>query len=55
MTERESPTAARLPLDTEAILWVAALDRLPIEERIEWVATMLKRIDAIDAARAEAE
>jgi hypothetical protein len=40
-----------LPLDTEAVLWVAALDRVPIEERIEWVAEMKRRVGEINAER----
>lgn len=40
------------PLDIEGALWVAALDRVPIEERIEWVAKIMARVDEINAARA---
>jgi hypothetical protein len=39
-------------LDNAGILWVAALDRVPIEERIEWVETVLARVDEINAQRA---
>lgn len=41
-------------LNAEAVLWVAALDRVPIEERIEWVAAMHARIAQINAQRTEA-
>jgi hypothetical protein len=34
-------------------LWVAALDRVPIEERIEWVKSMTARVAAINAKRQE--
>jgi len=42
---------ARPPLDAEGVLWVAALDRVPIEERVEWVKTMAARVAEINAAR----
>jgi hypothetical protein len=34
-------------LDAEAVLWVAAIDRVPIEERVEWVKKMLAQINAV--------
>lgn len=40
------------PLDTAGILWLAAIDRVPILERIEWVAMMEKRVAEINARRA---
>lgn len=40
------------PLDIEAVLWVAALDRVPIEERIEWVTTLKRRVEQINEQRA---
>lgn len=40
------------PLDSEAVLWVAALDRVPIRERVEWVAVMKRQVDEINAERA---
>lgn len=41
------------PLDAEGVLWVAALDRVPIEERIAWVKKMLKQVEEINAGRAK--
>lgn len=40
------------PLDTAGILWVAALDRVPIEERVAWVEAMQERVAEINAKRA---
>lgn len=44
--------AGLAPLDTKAILWVAAMDRVPIEERVEWVKKMAARVAEINAVRA---
>lgn len=38
-------------LDTEGVLWVAAIDRVPIAERIAWVKEMLARVEQINAMR----
>ena len=38
----------------DVILWLAAIDRVPIEERIEWVATLKARYEEIAADRADA-
>jgi hypothetical protein len=35
------------------ILWLAALDRVPIGERIEWVAKMLARYARVKKHREE--
>lgn len=43
---------ALAPLDVTAILWVAALDRVSIEERVEWVQAMEARVREINATRA---
>lgn len=40
------------PLDTEGVLWVAALDRVPIEERIEWVRKQTEHVARINQERA---
>lgn len=40
------------PLDVAGILWVAAIDLLPISERIAWVKRMEQRVADINAARA---
>jgi hypothetical protein len=50
---RENLTAAQglPPLDTEGILWVAAIDLLPIEKRIEWVKTMTERVAYLNTMR----
>lgn len=42
------------PLDAEGVLWVAALDRVPIEDRIGWVKEMLNRVEQINTLRREA-
>ena len=42
------------PLDAEGVLWLAALDRVPIEERIEWVASMMRAVERINAERLRA-
>ena len=47
-----SPTDGLPPIGVEGALWVAAIDRVPIEDRTEWVATMMKRVAEIDAGRA---
>lgn len=39
------------PLDTAGILWVAALDRVPIRERVAWVSLMQERVAEINALR----
>lgn len=36
---------------TEAVLWIAAIDQVPIEDRSLWVKTMLARIEQINAER----
>lgn len=46
---------AHSPLTTQGVLWVAALDRIPIEERVEWVAKMTERVEQINTARARGE
>ena len=48
--------AVPAPTDTltealERAFWIAAIDRVPIEERIEWVATMLARYEEVAALR----
>ena len=53
MDAPDDPTAGRPSLDTEGVLWVAAIDRVPIEDRIEWVRVMKGRIAAINAERAQ--
>lgn len=40
------------PLDAEGVLWVAAIELVPIEGRIEWVKTTLGRVNEINQARA---
>ena len=46
--QRRLPTPKGLPpLDVEGALWVAAINRVPIEERIEWVAAMVARVDEV--------
>jgi hypothetical protein len=44
-------TACKSDLDAEGVLWVAALDRVPIEERVEWVKEMVVRVEQINAMR----
>jgi len=44
--------AALPPLDDEGVLWVAAIDRVPIEDQIEWVKEMLGRVEHINEMRA---
>lgn len=51
-TGKRSPIATLPPLDTEGVLWVAALDRVPIEERVEWVKTLAARVEEINSERA---
>lgn len=46
--------ASLAPLDTAGVLWVAALDRVPIEERVAWVKAMEQRVAEINAKRAAA-
>lgn len=53
MSEHEGPFESLPPLDAEGVLWVAAIDRVPIEERVEWVKTLLARVEEINAKRAE--
>jgi hypothetical protein len=50
--ELDGPPKHASPLDTAGVLWVAALDRVPIEERVQWVKTMQKRVAEINAKRA---
>lgn len=38
-------------LNAEGVLWVAAIDRVPIEERVEWVRGMVARVGQINARR----
>jgi hypothetical protein len=40
------------PLDTRGVLWVAAIDRLPISERTEWVERMFQQVENLNAERA---
>lgn len=42
----------RAPLDAEGVLWVAALDRVPAEDRVEWVKEMVVRVEQINAVHA---
>ena len=42
------------PLGPRDILWLAALDRVPVEGRVEWVEAMVARVEAINADRARA-
>jgi hypothetical protein len=50
---KDAPAAkGLLPLDMAGVLWVAAIDRVPIEDRVEWVRTMEARVAEINAARA---
>jgi hypothetical protein len=53
MGDARTPDAAQglPPLDTEGILWVAAIDLLPIEKRIEWVKTMTERVAYLNTMR----
>lgn len=46
---------AHKPLTTQGVLWVAAIDRVPVDERIEWVAAMTERVEQINAKRARGE
>lgn len=39
------------PLDTAGVLWVAAIDRVPIAERIEWVKKIEAQVESINAER----
>lgn len=39
------------PLDVRGVLWVAAIDRVPIEERIEWVEKLASQVEHINAVR----
>ena len=49
----DRPVATGLPpLDTAGVLWVAAIDLLPIKERIAWVAKVEKQVAEINAYRA---
>ena len=50
--EEAATEAIQAPLDTAGILWVAALDRVPVRERVEWVAEMERRVAEINAMRA---
>lgn len=44
------------PLDTAAVLWLAAIDRnVPMEERIEWVDRMKLLVAKINTERAAQE
>lgn len=45
--------AALPPLDAEGVLWVAALELVPIEQRVEWVKTMHARVQGINEKRAQ--
>lgn len=47
-----SEDASLPPLDIAGVLWVAALDRVPIEERVAWVKAMQERVAEINAKRA---
>ena len=48
---RDPAPPAASDLDAEGVLWVAAVDRVPIQERIEWVARMKQQVAEINAAR----
>lgn len=50
-TDTSGLTVGLPPLNSEAVLWVAALDLLPIEERVTWVKETLARIEQLNAAR----
>lgn len=51
---RCSAVLEQRPLDTEGVLWVAALDLVPIGSRIEWVAKMVDLVEQINEVRANA-
>lgn len=53
MTNGAALREALPPLDTDGVLWVAAIDRVPIEERVAWVKDMAERVAQINTKRQE--
>lgn len=52
MKQPDAEVRGLAPLDTAGVLWVAAIDLLPIEKRISWVEKLEKRVAHLNELRA---